>query len=76
MTAEPSLVCPKCQTGSPARILYGLPDSTPELQEELSSKRVVLGGCVVSDDSTAWHCTRCGHEWGLIEWDVPETEPS
>ena len=76
MTAEPSLVCPKCQAGNPARILYGLPDFTPELQQELSSKRVVLGGCVIFDDSPAWQCTRCGHEWGELEWGRPQSESS
>lgn len=55
--------CPACGCNQVASILYGLPDDSDELREDLRMKRVTLGGCVVSDDDPLWHCNVCGVEW-------------
>jgi hypothetical protein len=49
-----------------ARILYGLPHFTPELDRELEEGRVVLGGCIVSEDSCQWECLGCHHRWNEL----------
>lgn len=50
-----------------AVILYGLPDFTTKLQQDLDEKRVVLAGCVIFENSPGWQCVGCGHRWGRIE---------
>jgi hypothetical protein len=51
--------CPKCGKKPVAYILYGLPDFSPELEKKCDEGKVVLGGCVVSDDDPKWQCTGC-----------------
>jgi hypothetical protein len=41
--------CPACGGPRVATILYGLPAFDAQLQRDLDSERVVLGGCIVSD---------------------------
>ena len=60
--------CPACHSPRVARVLYGLPHFTAELERELDEQRVVLGGCVVFDGSLQWHCVACGHRWGHLKW--------
>jgi hypothetical protein len=59
--------CSVCGSTRVARILYGLPDFTiEELQRDVDSERIILGGCIVFEDSPAWPCWNCGAEWGVI----------
>jgi hypothetical protein len=56
--------CAKCKSNSVARIEYGLIDIekiSPELQEKLRKKEVILGGCLVYPQK--YHCNDCGHKW-------------
>ena len=61
--------CPKCNSDRIAEILYGfvLPND-PELNEELNSGKIILGGCCIEGDSPAWHCNNCKYEWGKAEF--------
>jgi hypothetical protein len=56
--------CSRCGSRSVAAIFYGLPNLvgglSQELQRDLSSGRVVFGGCSVSADSPRWRCNQCG----------------
>ena len=52
--------CPNCGHKPVAQILYGLPDFSPELDEELKAGTVSLGGCCITDDDPAWECIHCG----------------
>ena len=69
-------VCPACQSPRVARILYGLPHFTPELEKELDEGRVVLGGCCIFGDDPEWHCVECRHRWGRIMLADPLSENS
>ena len=71
-SAERPSECPSCRSTRVARIQYGLPHFTRELEEELASGKVVLGGCVVFGDDPSWQCLACGHRWRELELDVPE----
>ena len=55
--------CPICESKSIADILYGLPANSEELSKALEKKRIVLGGCCVTDRDTEWHCNECGYDW-------------
>lgn len=59
---EPSrkpIKCPACGAKAVARILYGMPIFSEELEEELREGKITLGGCCVSDDDPNWECTSC-----------------
>lgn len=56
--------CPKCKSKSVAKIEYGLIDIgkiSPDLQEKVRKKEVILGGCLVYPQK--YHCNDCGHKW-------------
>jgi hypothetical protein len=52
--------CPSCGSHSLAAIEYGLPAFSEELREDEELGRVVLGGCLVTDDDPTKRCLACG----------------
>ena len=55
---------PKCKSKSVAKIEYGLIDIgkiSPDLQEKVRKKEVILGGCLVYPQKYHWN--DCGHKW-------------
>jgi hypothetical protein len=60
--------CPACRSPRVARIQYGLPTFSPELEKDLDEGKVILGGCVMFGDDPEWHCMACRHRWGRIPW--------
>ncbi|HEV8061392.1 MAG TPA: hypothetical protein VGP68_16050 [Gemmataceae bacterium] len=75
MSSKPDIPdrCPACGKSSVASIEYGEPHLTPELQQKLKQRRVVLGGCCISEDDPEWECVECRHRWGQIKWPDPPT---
>ena len=55
--------CPRCGAADIARIQYGYPAGSAQLDEDLQAKRVVLGGCLVWTGMPDRHCTACGLEF-------------
>lgn len=51
--------CPSCGGKKIADILWGMPDFSPELEDDMEKGRIVLGGCVVTGDDPEWECTAC-----------------
>jgi len=64
--------CPACGADRVARVVYGLPLFTTELERDLEEGRVVLGGCAVFDDSPQWECLGCRHKWGDLAFPPAE----
>jgi hypothetical protein len=60
--SDGAIRCAECGSTHAVPIVYGLPG--PELQAQAEAGEVILGGCVVDDDSPVWHCGDCGYEWG------------
>ncbi len=54
-----TIVCPNCDSTNTCRILYGMPDHTPELEQKLEAGKVHLGGCVIEEDNPNRHCNDC-----------------
>lgn len=62
--------CPACGSKSVAKICYGYYDSETNIwKEELDSKKIVLGGCQVSDGAKRFHCNDCKYEWGSLKYE-------
>jgi rubredoxin len=57
-------ICPKCGLKVVIEIIYGLPSF--EGFELAEAGKVILGGCVISEDSPRWHCKKCGHEFDNV----------
>jgi len=51
--------CPECSSTRIADILYGLPAWSQELDEDLKSGKLVLGGCCITEDDPKWQCADC-----------------
>jgi hypothetical protein len=63
MTESPDQ-CPKCGSKKVARILYGFPVLSEELERKLDAGKIVLGGCTLFGDDPTWQCVDCEHRWG------------
>lgn len=63
--------CPACKATKIASILYGYPAFSSKLETDLEEKRVVFGGCVITDDDPRWQCTECDAEFfRKIDFDI------
>ena len=56
---ESNSVCPSCKSKKIALILWGYLDLDQETQKILDAKKIVLGGCLVTDHDPKWECTDC-----------------
>ena len=52
-------ICPNCGLKKIAKIFYGLPAYTPELEAGLERGEIILGGCCISGDDPTWECSSC-----------------
>lgn len=55
--------CPSCNGKNIAKILWGLPADMRTLEEELDSKKIVLGGCIVTGNDPKLECNECFTRW-------------
>jgi len=58
------LQCPSCNCKNIAIIFWGFSGDMKELEKEIEEKKIVLGGCIVTDHDPKWECTDCYHRWG------------
>ena len=50
--------CPKCSSNiNVVEIKYGFPGL--EMQDEAAKGQIELGGCVIEEDASDWHCKEC-----------------
>ena len=56
--------CPACNGKNIAEIFWGLPAETKEITKAVDEKKIVFGGCCVSENDPKWECTDCHHRWG------------
>jgi len=66
--------CPRCGSDSIAKIMYGMPAFSAELDEALRTGKLSLGGCCVSDESPRWECNECGRTWGRESGDMADED--
>ena len=48
--------CPNCGSSNIAKIIWGLPDFTEELQKRIDAGEIVLGGCIPGKGFPASRC--------------------
>ena len=63
---EEPVLCPKCKSDQVVYILYGEPNLDAGLKQALDSRKVELGGCIITRDSKRWECRACRYRWGSI----------
>ena len=56
--------CPYCGSRNTARILYGLPAFSEELNREMENGKVVPGGCDISGNKPEYQCKDCSKKFG------------
>jgi len=52
-------VCPECKSKRIAKILWGYPAYSEEMQKEIDEGKITLGGCCISPDDPTWQCADC-----------------
>ena len=52
-----------CNSKNTSVIVYGYMLMTKELKKDLEQKRVVLGGCCVTENDPKWMCNDCLNRW-------------
>jgi hypothetical protein len=62
--------CRSCGSLNMATIHYGLPKLSEKLIEDIEAQKVILGGCVIDDDSAAWQCADCGLDYFSINGNI------
>ena len=63
-----NLACPQCNKNNVAVIFWGFPGND-EIIQAIHDKKIVSGGCLISDDDPKWECTDCHHKWGIRDED-------
>ena len=56
--------CPSCNSKDVARIFWGEPADSEMIFKKIKEKKIVLGGCIVTDNDPEWECNSCHHRWG------------
>ena len=51
--------CPSCNGKNVAVILWGYPMETAELTQALHEKKIIIGGCCISENDHTWECADC-----------------
>lgn len=55
--------CSACKsTDAVVPVVHGEPG--PELEAQAARGEVILGGCIIHEDSRPWHCKQCGQDFG------------
>jgi len=62
----PRRICPRCGSKKTAKILYGMPMMSPDLQEQLDKGEVVLGGCCITTCDPKYYCNKCKKDFGML----------
>jgi len=52
--------CPACKHRPFATIVYGMPYFDGAERCDVEAGRILLAGCVLTDDDPAWACAACG----------------
>lgn len=55
--------CPKCNKTKVAKILYGMPAMSEELEKQLDEGSVVLAGCCIEGEMPRYRCRWCKTEF-------------
>lgn len=55
--------CPKCNKTKVAKILYGMPAMSEELEKQLDEGSVVLAGCCIEGEKPRFRCRWCKREF-------------
>jgi hypothetical protein len=65
--SPPPSNCPTCQSPRIARVIYGLPIFDDQLQRDLVTGKVVLGGVPNQTNNPDWLCLNCDADHDTIK---------
>jgi hypothetical protein len=58
VTSKPT-VCPVCGSKRIAEYLFGMPAFSKELEKEVEEGKIILGGCVTTNNDPNYACMDC-----------------
>ena len=62
--SEIGRICPKCDSKIIALIFWGYPGDMDWYLKAIDEKKIVPGGCMVTDNDPKWECNDCPNRWG------------
>lgn len=51
--------CPECKSKNVAFIFWGYPGDIDWYLKAAEEKKIVFGGCCISENNPTWQCTNC-----------------
>ena len=67
MKKEERPICPYCKSKNTAIIMYGEINVSEKLEKAMENGEVIMGGCILSDDSPAFYCNDCEESFGKYD---------
>ena len=64
---EANSICPSCKSAHTCEIVYGYPSDIEEYLKLVAEKKIYPMGCVSNEQSPAWHCNDCYHNWETFD---------
>ncbi len=55
--------CPICGFKPVGTILSGLPAFDEKMEKDIECGKIIIGGCLVTDNQPQWACKACGTEF-------------
>lgn len=60
-------ICPYCGSEHIGEYLYGLPIISASLEKKVNEGKIILGGCIITEDSPKYWCYDCEKDFGIYK---------
>lgn len=61
------ITCPYCGSKHIGEYLYGLPIFSASLEKKVNEGKIILGGCIITEDSPKYWCHDCEKNFGIYK---------
>jgi len=64
MSSDKNPPCPSCRSKNTCPIFWGYPVDMELYLDAVAKKKIVSGGCTLSNNDPKWECIDCSRRWG------------
>ena len=66
--------CPHCGASEAAKIFYGMPEFSEELEAAIKNGEIFIGGCLITGNDPKYKCRSCGFKYGRPSGDPEQSD--
>ena len=66
-TTKP-MTCPHCGSTNVGKYLYGFPGMNQKMMQDELDGKIIIAGCIITDDDPGYHCHNCKRDFGKREY--------